>query len=91
MNKSKKFTRKKLSKKRKIIIKNSIAIIVLVGVLFGIKNLYNDNEDTEVVASQNINIKEEMSQRKVVMLRLMVKNLIYLTKKMLILLQINKI
>ncbi len=27
--------------------------------MFGIKNLYNDNEDTEVVASQNINIKEE--------------------------------
>lgn len=59
MNKSKKSIRKQRSKKRSVIIKNSIAIIVLVGVLLGIKNLYTDNEDREVVANQTVSIKEE--------------------------------
>lgn len=63
MNKSKKFTRKKLSKKRKIIIKNSIAIIVLVVTFLAIKALYNDKEATDVIANKNIIEKEESESR----------------------------
>lgn len=63
MKNLKKSIRKKRSKKRNIIIKNSIAIIVLVVTFLAIKALYNDKEATDVIANKNIIEKEESESR----------------------------